>query len=188
MVARTGEVTGLTGQISLPSSPLLSSAIIRPRTRLRRRSTSSSPRPRRDASRPRRSCRAEPLRPDAARIVAERDERVGNRFNESGWPADVDERALGRRPTHIREERGVDAARATAPLLRLFVCQRDDRVVIRELVAKDQVATCTRGVEEPRGDLTRSCPVVSQDCPQRHYARPARNQQHGTANASWQTK
>src|SRR6267142_3964526 len=37
MVARTGEVTGLTGQPSLPSSPLLSSAIIQPRTRLRPR-------------------------------------------------------------------------------------------------------------------------------------------------------
>src|SRR5713101_5153990 len=179
MVARTGEVTGLTGQTSLPSSPLLSSAIIRPLTRRRRSSTSYSPPPRRDASRRRRSCPPEALRTGAARIVAERDERVGNRFNESGWPADVDERALRRRPTRIREERGVDAARATAPLLRLFVCQRDDRVVVRELVAVDQVATCARGVEESHGDLTRSCPVVSQDCRQRHDARPARNQPHG---------
>src|SRR2546425_2269321 len=128
MVARTGEATDPTGPPSLASSPLLSSAIIRPRTRLRRRSTSSSPRPCRDASRERRSCRAEPLRPDAARIVAERDERVGDRFNEWGWPAGVDQRALRRRPSRLREERGVDAARATAPLLRPVVRPRYDRV------------------------------------------------------------
>ncbi len=80
---------------------------------------------RRSRCRRERSCRAEPLRPDAARIVAERDERVSDRFDESGWSADVDERALRRRPSSLREESGVDAACATVPLLRLFVRQRD---------------------------------------------------------------
>src|SRR5207302_8966227 len=76
---------------------------------------------------------------------------------------------------------GVDAAGAAVPLRRLFVRQRDDRVVAVELRAVDEVGARARRIEEPRRDLARDRVVVAQDRAQWHDPRSAGNKEERPA-------
>src|SRR5262245_20182787 len=95
-----------------------------PSSSLRRRRRRAGPRwqRRRAALLPRRpacSGRPETPGPDAAGVVAERDEGARGCLDERGRATDVGERALARPPRHLLEQLRVDAPAVAAPALRL---------------------------------------------------------------------
>ena len=110
------------------------------------------------------------------------DERVGDRFDEARRAADVDERTLA--PAATRSRRG--ASRSTRPVRPFHPCgcSRVNVIVVlvvRELVAVDQVAPRARRVQEPDRDLARGRAVVAEHRPQRDDAGAARDEEERAA-------
>src|SRR5918996_3879280 len=120
---------------------------------------------------------AESLGADPLRLVAECDEGARGGFHERRRAADVDERALARRPVDLVEEFLVDPPAVSAPSLRLLACEREadvDDVVCRDcrqLVAVDDLWERARRVQEPDRQRAFYRPVVTQDRAERHDSR-----------------
>src|SRR5918992_4347831 len=119
---------------------------------------------------------AESFGPDAGGFVAEGDEGACGGLHESRRAADVDERALARRPVDLVEEFLVDPAAVSAPSLRLLACEGEadvDRAACRDghqLVTVDDLWERARRVQQPHRHRAFDRPVVTQDRPERYDA------------------
>src|SRR5512142_3465366 len=96
----------------------------------------------------------EPLGPDAAGSVAERDEPFGHRLDEARRPAHEDARVLRRRIGDVAEQIEVDPAGVALPARRLRAREslRDVCADVLELVAVDDVVDRPRRGEQPGGN------------------------------------
>src|SRR3954468_14744511 len=97
--------------------------------------------------------RSETLGPDRQGLVAERDQPIGRRLDETGRAADEDMRSLGGRPRDLAQKLGVDAPCVAGPARGLGTRQRVKDLELvgaasLELLVVDHVLECPRRVEE----------------------------------------
>jgi hypothetical protein len=109
-----------------------------------------------------------PLRPDPPRFMAQSHQGVGDRLDERGGPAHVAVRLHRRRPAHLGEQAGIDAAQVPGPARRRLPGEGQGHRPARarqhlELVAVDEIAGCARRVHQVHRRRAVRRGVVAQD-------------------------